>query len=98
MFKQDIDINQESNLSDCLCANLLRIVFLIIWISVSSSHTNEPSASNEKPQSSRPRGLGSSMRLEKKKILAKAGRGLSFLSHFSKKSNDEGIEDNLAQG
>ena len=85
-------------MSDCLCANLLRIVFLIIWISVSSSHTNEPSASNEKPQSSRSRGLGSSMRLEKKKILAKAGRGLSFLSHFSKKSNDEGIEDNLAQG
>ena len=63
-----------------------------------SIHTNEEPTSNEKPQNSRPRGRGSSMRLEKKKILAKAGRGLSFLSHFSKKSNDNGIEDNVEQG
>ena len=65
---------------------------------MSSIHANELSTPNEKPQTSRPRGRGSSVRLEKKKILAKAGRGLSFLSHFSKKANDKVNEDNLEQG
>ena len=63
---------------------------------MASTCTNEPAASLEKPQSSRTRGLGSSMRLKNKKMVAKAGRGLSFLSHFPRKSNDEGTEDSLS--
>ena len=62
---------------------------------MSSINANEASTSNEKPQASHPRGRGSSMRLEKKKILAKAGRGLSFLSHLNQKSNGNGKEENL---
>jgi len=64
---------------------------------VLSNPSNEPSGSHEKPTSFRTRGFGHSMRLEKNKIFAKNGRGLSFLSHFRRKSNDGGIEDNLSQ-
>ena len=62
-----------------------------------SNPSNEPSGSDEKPTASRPRGFGSSMRLDKKKIFAKHGRGLSFLSHFRRKSNAGGLEENLRQ-
>ena len=83
-------------LSSCNCDTFQ--ILKVLFFSVSSIHANELSTPNEKPQTSRPRGRGSSVRLEKKKILAKAGRGLSFLSHFSKKANDKVNEDNLEQG
>ena len=71
--------------------------YYYFFILVLLNSSNEPSDSQEKPTPSRSRGFSSSLRLDKKKIFAKNGRGLSFLSHFRRKSNGGGIEDNLSQ-